>query len=144
MNVRKFLLPIIIALFAVAFFSIFVALLLTPAVSINLTGRPWIWNFTSIASRVVPGMFETRALSSDNIELNKLDLPALGFPVITIVAPSVISFPVLYVSRMSLFVLIDLIVKLLIWSNVVLVIASSEKSSSDSIRLIVLRISTLS
>ena len=66
---------------------------LIPAVSINLNLIPLIVVTSSIASLVVPGILETIALSSLTIAFKSEDLPALGFPAIVTVTPSLITLP---------------------------------------------------
>ena len=61
--------------------------------SLNLYLTPFIVVTSSIVSLVVPGIFETIALSSLTIAFRRDDFPALGFPAIVTVTPSLITFP---------------------------------------------------
>ena len=108
---------------------------LIPAVSINLNLYPSIFNSSSIASLVVPGMSDTIAFSSFNKLFNSVDLPTLGAPNIATGIPFFITLPKLK-DRIS-------------FSNSILIsdnnslncflsansTSSSAKSSSNSIRL---------
>ena len=54
---------------------------------------PFIVIISSIVSLVVPAMEETIALFSLRILLSKVDFPALGLPVITVITPFLIALP---------------------------------------------------
>ena len=58
-----------------------------PAVSINLKVIPWILIVSSIKSRVVPAISETRARSSFKRAFNSVDFPTLGLPTIATGTP---------------------------------------------------------
>ena len=59
-----------------------------PAVSIMRRGTPPTLAYSSMESRVVPGISVTIARSSCNKALSKLDLPTLGLPTIAVMSPS--------------------------------------------------------
>jgi len=54
---------------------------------------PFIITTSSMTSLVVPGIFETIALSSFNKAFSKVDFPTLGFPTIATGTPFLITLP---------------------------------------------------
>ena len=82
----------------------------------------------SIASRVVPAMSETITTSLLANAFNKLDFPAFGFPIITILKPSLNLSPILSLWRCFLISLLSLNTVLLIFIIVSSGISSSGKS----------------
>tara|TARA_A100001015_G_scaffold259353_1_gene303241 strand:- start:147 stop:404 length:258 start_codon:yes stop_codon:yes gene_type:complete len=66
---------------------------LSPAVSINRNKIPSIVSVSSIVSLVVPGIFETIALSSLKSAFNNDDFPVFGLPAIATGTPFFITFP---------------------------------------------------
>ena len=64
-----------------------------PAVSTSVSARPSMSTRSVTRSRVVPGTSVTMARSAPTSALNRLDLPTLGRPAITTVAPSRIKRP---------------------------------------------------
>ena len=64
-----------------------------PAVSINRNWMPLMFITSSMVSRVVPGISETMARSSFSKAFNRVDLPALGLPAITVFTPFLITLP---------------------------------------------------
>ena len=64
-----------------------------PAVSMKRNLIPSIINSSSIASRVVPAILLTIALSSFSNVFKRVDLPTFGAPIIDIGIPFLITFP---------------------------------------------------
>ena len=64
-----------------------------PAVSTIFSGMPFRLIYSSITSRVVPGISVTMARSCPSSAFNKLDFPTFGLPAITTRRPSRIIFP---------------------------------------------------
>ena len=79
--------------FSTPIFSIISSALRMPAVSITCKLISWSLIFSSIISLVVPAISVTIAFSSPANIFNKEDLPAFGFPTITVFTPSFIIFP---------------------------------------------------
>ena len=77
-----------------------------PAVSIILRTTPSMLILPSTISRVVPAIFVTIALSSRSRAFNKLLLPTLGRPIITVLIPSLTNLIFLESSRI-LFILVN-------------------------------------
>ena len=73
---------------AMPIFSTASSVSLSPAVSTTCTGTPSISMVSRIASRVVPGISVTIAVSSPVSRFNRLDLPTLGCPTSTTRMPS--------------------------------------------------------
>ena len=105
-----------------------------PAVSMNRNLMPSIVISSSIASRVVPAISLTMALSSFNSAFNNVDLPTLGAPTIEIGIPLLITLPV---EKESTKCFKTLIIRCSKSSNCLRSAnstSSSEKSSSNSIK----------
>ena len=75
---------------SIPFFSIILFVFLIPAVSYKITGKPFKSIFCCIKSLVVPGKSVTIDVFNFVNALIKLLLPALGFPIIVTVNPSLI------------------------------------------------------
>ncbi|CAI8188112.1 MAG: Uncharacterised protein [Formosa sp. Hel1_33_131] len=103
-----------------------------PAVSINRNLIPSIVISSSIASRVVPAMSLTMALSSFKSAFKSVDFPTFGAPIIEIGMPFLITFPV---EKESIKCFKTLIMRCSNSSNCLRSAnstSSSEKSSSNS------------
>lgn len=79
--------------FIIPIFSTSSSASLIPAVSTNFKGIPFTLTNSSIVSLVVPSYSVTIALSSFSIAFNNEDFPALGLPIIAVLIPSFIIFP---------------------------------------------------
>ena len=104
-----------------------------PAVSINRNLIPSIVISSSIASRVVPAMLLTMALSSFKSAFNNVDFPTFGAPIIEIGMPFLMTFPV---EKESIKCFRTVIIRSIKSSNCLRSAnstSSSEKSSSNSI-----------
>ncbi len=66
---------------------------LIPAVSTSLIGIPSRVRYSSIMSLVVPAMSVTIARFSFSMPLRREDFPTFGFPMITVLSPSLYIFP---------------------------------------------------
>ncbi len=74
-------------------FSILSSVALIPAVSIRRNSNPSMYIFSSIVSRVVPGMSLTIARSSLRMAFISVDFPTFGLPIIATGMPFLMVFP---------------------------------------------------
>ena len=79
--------------FSTPIFSTVSSVLRIPAVSITFKAMPSSLICSSRTSRVVPAMSVTIAFSSPDKTFKKEDLPAFGFPKITVLIPSFKNLP---------------------------------------------------
>ena len=105
---------------------------LKPAVSMNRMGAPSIISSTSIKFLVVPGVLFTIERSPFARQLNNVDFPTFGFPVITTLAPLNKSLPSLYDPNKSLTEFFVFFSSFMIFLNVCFCVSSSEMSISFS------------
>ena len=74
--------------FSIPIFSMRSSVSLIPAVSVNLTGIPFMLRCSSIVSLVVPGISVTMALASLSRLFIREDFPTFGLPIIATFNPS--------------------------------------------------------
>ena len=85
--------------FSTPIFSTISSVSLIPAVSLIFRLIPSKSMYSSMTSRVVPGISVTIALFSFNKAFNKEDLPTFGLPIIVVLIPSLIILPLFALSE---------------------------------------------
>lgn len=113
-------------------FSIVSVVLRSPAVSVIRIRCPPIVIVVCIASRVVPGIWDTIAIGSPASALISVDFPAFGAPAIVVGCPLRIACPWAYVSARDCIVSRVFCESRRSVSRSANVTSSSEKSSSSS------------